>query len=78
MQINADFGQLLVAVEQQTGFGTSENILLCERLKLGVDALRLGQPQQGVDVAQAAGGGFDVGFQHRTGALRFGVALLLL
>ena len=76
VQINADFGQLLVAVHQQSGFGAGDDALLNERVHIGFKPLRFGQPQQGVDIAQAAGAGFYIRLEHRARALRLGMALL--
>ena len=76
VQIDADFGQLLVAVHQQSGFGAGDDALLDERVHIGFKPLRFGQPQHGVDVAQAAGAGFHIRLEHRARALRLGMALL--
>ena len=76
VQVDADGGQFAVAVGEDAGFGAGEDALADECVKTGIDALRLGQPEHGVDVAQAAGAGFDVRFEQCAGALLFVVALL--
>ena len=76
MQLDADFGQLLVAVDQMAGLGAGEYAVINQGLDIGIQTLRFGQPQHGVHIAQAAGAGFDIGLQNRAGALLFVVPLL--
>ena len=76
VQVDADGRQFAVAVGEDARFGAGEDTLADECVKTGIDALRLGQPKHGMDVAQAAGTGFDVRFEQRAGALLFVVPLL--
>ena len=76
MQFNTNFSQLPVAVDQMPRFGAGEHAVGNQGLHMRIQALRFGQPQHGVDVAQPTRAGFHIRFQHRAGTLLFVVALL--
>lgn len=76
VEVNADVGETAVAMGQHAGFGACQDAGGNEGGGVAVYALCFGCPDKGVDVAQAAGAGFDVGFELCACALGFGVALL--
>ena len=76
MQFNTDFGQLLMAVDQMPRFGAGKHAVGNQGLHMCIQALRFGQPQHGMDVAQPARAGFHIRLQHRAGTLLFVMALL--
>lgn len=75
VEVNADVGEAAVAMSQHAGFSAGKEAGGNEGGGVAVYALCFGCPNQGVDVAQAAGAGFNVGFELCACALGFGVAL---
>ena len=63
VQIDADGSQIAVAAYQKRGFGAREDAAAEQGGDAGVQPLRFGQPQHGMDVAQPAGTGFHIRFE---------------
>ena len=63
VQLDADTRQAAVAAAQHGRFGAGEDALAGETVQLRRNALHPRQPEHGVDIAQAAGAGFQVRLQ---------------